>query len=37
MYSIDTPVEEEYFNKFNCSILIDSCGYYTRLYQKKLL
>jgi len=36
MYSIETPLEKEYFNMFNCDISIDSCGYYELIYKKKL-
>lgn len=36
MYSIETPLEKEYFNMFNCDIFIDSCGYYELIYKKKL-
>lgn len=36
MYSIETPLERAYFDKFNCTIFIDSYGYYTRLYQKRI-
>ena len=36
MYSIETPLERAYFDKFNCDISIDSCGYYELIYKKKL-
>ena len=37
MYSIETPLEKEYFNMFNCDISIDFCGYYELIYKKNLL
>ena len=37
MYSIETPLEKEYFNMFNCDISIDFCGYYKLIYKKNLL
>ena len=36
MFSVETPLEREYFDKFDCTIFLDFCRYYKWIYQKKI-